>query len=227
MLDVHPPHKSIGSAGEFFLHLLTITIGLLIAVGIEGGVEWYHHHELAAEARATMTSEIRKNARTTNEAMDTIRSEQKTAKDSLAGLLKIQLNPNDPAASNLSLHIGYDTVDLDDTGWRTAQATGALAYMPYAESERFSTIYESEQAFLKAEEKLAEDEAAFLGTVQKFHLGSGKLNKDAADAMAEKYGIWQGHLLALKIAALQLQEDQNAFLEGREPKSAISERLSG
>ena len=36
MIDVHAPHKAIGNTGEFFLHLFTITIGLLIAVGIEG-----------------------------------------------------------------------------------------------------------------------------------------------------------------------------------------------
>jgi hypothetical protein len=39
MLDVHPPHKSIEGVGEFFLHLFTITVGLLIAVGIEAAVE--------------------------------------------------------------------------------------------------------------------------------------------------------------------------------------------
>ncbi len=44
--------------------------------------------------------------------------------------------------------------------------------------------------------------------------------------MAEQFGIWQGHLLAVKIAALVLQEQQNAFLEGREPKHQMSERLS-
>jgi hypothetical protein len=59
MLDVHPPHKAIGNTGEFFLHLFTITIGLLIAVGIEGAVERHQHHELARDARETMTAEIR------------------------------------------------------------------------------------------------------------------------------------------------------------------------
>ena len=51
MLDVHPPHKAIEGVGEFFLHLFTITVGLLIAVGIEAAVERHQHRELAAEAR--------------------------------------------------------------------------------------------------------------------------------------------------------------------------------
>jgi hypothetical protein len=52
------------------------------------------------------------------------------------------------------------------------------------------------------------------------------MTKDAADAIAEQFGISQGHLLALKIAAVVLQEQQNAFLEGREPKHDMSERIA-
>jgi hypothetical protein len=201
MLDVHPPHKAIGNAGEFFLHLFTITIGLLIAVGIEAAVERHQHRELAREARETMT-------------------------ENLAALRKVQLNPNDPSANDLHLDISYSTTGFEDTGWKTAQVTGALAFMPYAESKKYSGIYGVEQTFLKEQDQLSDDEAHILGTIERFHIGEGKLSKEAADAMAEQFGIWQGHLLALKIAAVVLQEQQSAFLEGREPKNHLSERLN-
>ena len=98
--------------------------------------------------------------------------------------------------------------------------------MPYAESTKYSAIYGAEQAFLKAQDQLADDEAHFLGTIERFHLGNGKLTKDAADAIAEQVGISQGNLLEATIAAVVLQEQQNAFLEGREPKHAMSERIA-
>jgi hypothetical protein len=226
MLDVHPPHKAIGNLSEFFLHIFTITIGLLIAVGIEAAVEHHQHRELAREARETMTEEIRKNAENTNEALRDITGEQQRMKENLAAVRKVQLNPNDPSANGLNLDISYSSTGLEDTGWKTAQATGALAFMPYAESTKYSGIYGAEQAFLKAQDQLSEDEARFLGTIEKFHIGKDKLSKDAADAIAEQVGIWQGHLLALKIAAVVLQEQQNAFLEGREPKHHMSERIA-
>jgi hypothetical protein len=226
MLDVHPPHKAIGNAGEFFLHLFTITIGLLIAVGIEAAVEHHQHRKLASEARETMKEEIRKNAENTNDALKDIASEQQKMKDNLAAVRKVQLNPNDPSANDMKLDISYSSTGLEDTGWKTAQATGALAFMPYAESTKYSAIYGTEQSFLKAQDQLAEDEARFLGTVQKFHIGTGKVSKDAADAIAEQLGIWQGHLLAVKIAAVVLQEQQNAFSEGREPNHHMSERIA-
>jgi hypothetical protein len=226
MLDVHSPHKAIGNASEFFLHLFTITVGLLIAVGIEAAVEHHQHRQLAREARETMTEEIRKNAGTITGALGDIASEQQKMKLNLAVVRKVQLNPNDPSAENVKLDISYNSTGLEDTGWRTAQATGALAFMPYTESSKYSGIYGAEEMFLKEQDQLAEDEARILGTIEKFHIGHGKLTKDAADAMAEQFGIWQGHLLTLKIAAVFLQDQQNAFLEGREPKHELSERLN-
>jgi hypothetical protein len=137
----------------------------------------------------------------------------------------VQLNPSDPSSRNLNLDISFNTTGLEDTGWRTAQVTGALAFMPYAESERYTSIYRVGEEFLKNQDQLSEDESRTLGIIQKFHIGEGSLTKDAADALAEQFGIWQGHLLTLKIAARVLQDQQNAFLEGREPKHNMSERL--
>lgn len=226
MLDVHPPHRPIEGIGEFFLHLFTITVGLLIAVGIEGAVERHQHRELAAEARETMTAEIRKNSTNVADALKDIDQEQQKLKDNFDRVRKVQLKPSDPSSRNLSLDITFNTTGLEDTGWRTAQVTGALAFMPYAESERYTSIYRLGEEFLKNQDQLSEDESRMLGIIQKFHVGKGSnLTKDAADALAEQFGIWQGHLLYLKIAARVLQEQQNAFLEGREPKHHMSERL--
>jgi hypothetical protein len=226
MLDVHPPRKAIEGVGEFFLHLFTISIGLLIAVGIEAAVERHQHRELASEARDTMTAEIRKNSANVADALKDIDQEQQKAKDNLAKVRKVQLNPSDPSSRNLNLDITFNTTGLEDTGWRTAQATGALAFMPYAESERYTSIYRVGEDFLKNQDQLSEDESRLLGIIQKFHVGQGStLTKDAADALAEQFGIWQGHLLYLKVAARVLQEQQNAFLEGREPRHHLSERL--
>jgi hypothetical protein len=226
MLDVHLPHKTIDGVGEFFLHLFTITVGLLIAVGIEAAVERHQRRELASEARDTMTAEIRKNSGSVADALKEIDQEQQKVRRNLAEIRKLQLDPKSSSFTRgADLDISFNTTGLEDTGWRTAQATGALAFMPYAESEKYTGIYRVEEEFLKNQDQLSEDEARILGIVQKFHVGEGRLTKEAADAMAEQFGIWQGHLLVLKIGARVLQEQQNAFLEGREPKHNMSESL--
>ena len=57
MLDVHPPHSPTHSWKDFFIHIATITVGLLIAVCLEQAVEALHHHREAEELRAALNRE--------------------------------------------------------------------------------------------------------------------------------------------------------------------------
>ena len=57
MLDVHPPHGSAHSWRDFFIHIATITVGLLIAVGLEQTIEAVHRHKERAEVRESLTHE--------------------------------------------------------------------------------------------------------------------------------------------------------------------------
>ena len=50
MLDVHSPHEKMHGFKDFLLHLLTITIGLLIALGLEGYAEHWKQRELKKDA---------------------------------------------------------------------------------------------------------------------------------------------------------------------------------
>ena len=46
MLDVHPPHQAAHTWRDFFIHIATISVGLLIAIGLEQSVEAMHRlHE--------------------------------------------------------------------------------------------------------------------------------------------------------------------------------------
>ena len=58
MLDVHPPHQAAHTWKDFFIHIATIVIGLLIAIGLEQTVEMIHH----ANERRDVISEVREEA---------------------------------------------------------------------------------------------------------------------------------------------------------------------
>ena len=51
MLDVHPPHHAASTWRDFFIHIATIVLGLLIAIGLEQTVEAVHHSRQRAELR--------------------------------------------------------------------------------------------------------------------------------------------------------------------------------
>lgn len=62
MLDVHVPHPT-HSWKDFLIHIATISVGLLIAVGLEQGVEILHHRHQAARLEEDMRAEAAQNLR--------------------------------------------------------------------------------------------------------------------------------------------------------------------
>jgi hypothetical protein len=61
MLDVHPPHQSVHTWRDFFIHIATIVVGLLIAVGLEQTVELFHHRHQRHQLEAALHAESDRN----------------------------------------------------------------------------------------------------------------------------------------------------------------------
>jgi hypothetical protein len=64
MLDVHAPHEPIHTWKSFVIHIATITIGLLIAVGLEQLVEYFHHRHQAVAIVGKLRAESQENIAT-------------------------------------------------------------------------------------------------------------------------------------------------------------------
>jgi hypothetical protein len=225
MLDVHLPHKLHGF-WEFLLHLFTITVGLLIATQIESCVEWRHHVHLAEEARAALRTEIVSNLKDFKQMQPGLKIWRGQIDADLAAMHRIQERPNDPKVQHASMTISFSSVSMDDTAWKTAQSTGALAYMPYEEAERYSEIYQAQAALLALQNKPSDEVAAALGLIEKFHWSkSGKITAEQASQIAEILGRMR-QTLSLGDSLLQacIELDQ-AFLENRQPQKNFTETL--
>ncbi len=59
-MDIHKPRPWHGGR-ELLKEIGTIVVGVLIALGAEQAVEWQHHREEAAGARAAVRAEVAKN----------------------------------------------------------------------------------------------------------------------------------------------------------------------
>jgi hypothetical protein len=57
MLDVHPAHHAAGTWRDFFIHIATICVGLLIAISLEQTVERIHQHYELRETREALERE--------------------------------------------------------------------------------------------------------------------------------------------------------------------------
>src|ERR1700684_678890 len=61
MLEVHPPHQTAHSWRDFFIHIATIVLGLLIAIGLEQMVERIHENYELRVAREALDREFQSN----------------------------------------------------------------------------------------------------------------------------------------------------------------------
>jgi hypothetical protein len=61
MLDVHPPHHPAHTWRDFFIHIATITVGLLIAIGLEQMVEAIHHRHQRRQLHEDLVAEAETN----------------------------------------------------------------------------------------------------------------------------------------------------------------------
>ena len=137
-MEVHPPHEPIHSVRDFFLHLFTITIGLLIALSLEALVEHIHNRHLVAEARANIREELQINHEAVQKNMGLIQQNIDTIKANVATIHLLQTHPKDFHGS-LTNSMSFDS--LNDAAWRTARDTGAVSFMPYKEVQRYSDLY--------------------------------------------------------------------------------------
>ncbi len=140
-MDVHPPQHPIETKRDFFLHLFTITCGLLIALSLEALVEWGHHRALVREARENIRRELEDNKQATikdiaNVEQDRLRFDRN---------LKQELALRDKPKGSYSLDSRLTWEGQSDAAWRTARDTGALAYMPYAEVQRYADVYKGQE----------------------------------------------------------------------------------
>jgi hypothetical protein len=155
MLDVHAPHESVHGWRDFLLHLFTITIGLVIALGLEGCVEWQHHRHLVHEAEQSLHTEIQNNANDLTRIATDIHTQQAALEHDVTVLDYAIKNRKYPDHSSMS--ITYHMSTFDNVSWSTAQSTGALGYMDYATAQEYSGIYQTQNFFDTTEEQTARD----------------------------------------------------------------------
>jgi hypothetical protein len=134
-MEVHPPEHGIHSWRDFLVHMGTITLGLLIALGLEASAEALHHHHQVNEARERIHRELEENRQTIAKDRDVL---QKTWTQMQTNV-KV-LNASGPLDSG-QLQFGWYWSAGETSAWQTARDTGALALMPYDEVQRYADVY--------------------------------------------------------------------------------------
>ena len=152
MLDVHPPHAPTHTWRDFLIHIATIVIGLLIAIGLEQTVEFVHHeHQRSEPEDLQRESDYNRYAReispiSTNTSVGSLNV--KAAVDRYRCLTALGLP--EYRRSRLLRTVPSGTARTSAT-WTSANTAGLLGLLSPEQSAPFSLAYElKEQAETQA-----------------------------------------------------------------------------
>jgi hypothetical protein len=144
MLDVHAPHESVHTWKDFFIHIATIVIGLLIAIGLEQTVEFFHHRHQVADVRGQLETELRINVATFHAQMLEFRRFTPILQRDLEVLHYLREHPGAPRSSwPGELSWWYVDSAYVLSAWNAAHESSVLALMPRHEVEQHSALYSS------------------------------------------------------------------------------------
>jgi hypothetical protein len=142
MLDVHPPHPAAHTWQDFFVHIATISVGLLIAIGLEQTVEYFHHRHQVAETREALRVERDGNIRAFAESVSEFHRQTAALTNNIIVLRYLQQHPGTPEAQLPGILLWHAVPgSYSDSAWRTAQQSNVTALMPQDEVRRYSALY--------------------------------------------------------------------------------------
>ncbi|HEY4009714.1 MAG TPA: hypothetical protein VGM11_06150 [Acidobacteriaceae bacterium] len=126
MIDIHPPHHAATTRRDFFIHLTTVVLGILIAIGLEQTVEYLHHRHLANEATRALLEE-RHSDEVANDfnIFGTERHEHELLHD-LAVLRALRAHQPLPPGPFIVRHVNYIYATEE---WRKIHQSGTINYL--------------------------------------------------------------------------------------------------
>jgi hypothetical protein len=178
-MEIHLPGH-VRTFRDFCVHLGIITLGSLIALGLEQVVEAHHRAKIGRETVVSFRGELAYDRQQVLEVM--------AATAGLRGQLQTQIAvieaEREPAAK-AAIPIEYPQIHFDyiaSASWETAIATQALYYIPAADAKRFSEAYGVFSLFMDEER----GGLAAWQNLRRFGTDAGALTPEQRRALVEE-----------------------------------------
>jgi hypothetical protein len=146
-MEFHLPGP-IRSFKDFFIHLGIVTLGILIALGLEQIVEAHHRAKIGQDSVAGFRRELAENREQVKEVMAATPALRAKIAAQIAAIGALR------EADKAPLTIDYPGIYFDfiySASWETAIATQTLYYIPAADTRRYSAAYSAFRLFLDEE----------------------------------------------------------------------------
>jgi hypothetical protein len=197
-MDVHPPHSGLHSWKDFWIHLGTITIGLLIAISLEQSVEKLHRlHQRHQLERDLRDEGVKDQAMITQDyvVMAGRRSRLLTLRDSVdrsrqtGDRSKISFTPIASFQSHGPKTLQLFTMPSDDV-WSTAKESQLVELLPRSTASMYARLYMQDESLQKHVEQWLDQSLEVISFENRFDdtaIGSVPDFKRMTDADLDQY----------------------------------------
>jgi hypothetical protein len=148
----HAHRRRWRRASYFAVQFFLITAGVLMALLIDSVGEVRRQHRLVAEAHAAIAAEIADNAKHLDNALPSLDSVEATLNGMLQAIDEVLANGT---TTFRCCDFGLISPQLTRASWESAERTGALGYMDYAQVREYASLYAAQDAVLAAHAALA------------------------------------------------------------------------
>ena len=208
-MDIHPPEGPTRSLKDFAIHILIVTIGILIALSLEGIIESVHNHNLVAEARVTFHDELESDRQNLNKDLPRVKEVETQVNRLLLDLPKLIKAPDQLRKRVAALQPSF--YFFTDTGWGSVLASGALTHMKTEEVKRFEEAYISLRNYQDTQ-KLA---LPLWIAVDAYYQSHTRYNLQEATEGEEKLRAFQLELQGMEHVGEEFSHDMNEALAPR------------
>jgi hypothetical protein len=224
MLDVHAPHEATHSWKDFFIHIATIVVGLLIAVALEQSVEAVHRHHEAAALREDLHAETEQiladGERTDNSAL----YELQWLARRIAQVQEAAWQDKSLATAEPNEMPYFASPDIPI--WRSAKAAGKTSLLTkgeinaYAEVEYVQTHMDSLSDDMR---KAVANQSSFIEKFPKLSNGTADFTKASHEDLQTYLGLLTANEVALKNYQIWVRLLIGAELAVRDGKTSLEE----
>ncbi|HEX4155196.1 MAG TPA: hypothetical protein VHY48_06250 [Acidobacteriaceae bacterium] len=131
-MELHAPEGGIHSWRDFFVHMATIVLGIMIAIGLEQSVEAIHHRYERRQLESDIHADLEANVKRV-EYDRRIYEGQRAALVELRAAVEARRAGQDATTPDVSARRSATGVMPSFAAWEAARQSGTLALLPNAE----------------------------------------------------------------------------------------------
>jgi len=205
-MDIHAPEGPTRSLKDFAIHILIVTIGILIALALEGIRETVHEHSLVGETRENFRRELEFNREHLKLETANVRQTREQVDSILLVMPILSKKPNQLKQRVKALKPSF--YFFGDRSWNAALPSGALTYMKTAELNRFEATFFSVRNYVN-DQKFAQPQWI---AIESYFQSRGKYSTQEAVEGEERLRAFQLELTIMEHGLGELSGDLDEAL---------------